>query len=67
VILTLVALAVSTHFIGLKFQQTFDSLLILGSLARGSASRHNPLATRSDDEKGETMAAMRRWRSVLRP
>lgn len=54
-ILTLVALAVSAHLIGLKFQQTLDGLLILGSLARGSTSRHNLLATRSDDEKGETM------------
>lgn len=44
--LTLVALAVGTYLVGLKFQQTLDGLLVLSSLARRSASRHNLWATR---------------------
>jgi hypothetical protein len=38
--LTLVAFTVGTYLVGLKFQQTFDSLLILSRLARCSATRH---------------------------
>jgi hypothetical protein len=40
--LTLVPFTVGTDLVGLEFQQTFDSLLVLSRLARRSASRHIP-------------------------
>lgn len=40
--LTLVSLAVGTGFVGLELEQILDCLLVLGGLARGYTSRHNP-------------------------
>ena len=54
--LTLVALAISANFVGFKFKQTLNGLLILGSLTRSSTARHNLLVLWEDGEKGETMA-----------
>lgn len=51
--LTLVAFAVGTYLVGLELQQTFYGLLVLGSLARRSASRHNLWATRGLKERKE--------------
>lgn len=55
--LTLVALAVGTDLVGLEFQQTLNCLLVLGSLTRGRASRHDLERSREIVGKEEAQVA----------
>jgi hypothetical protein len=41
--LTFVPFTIGTHLVVLKFQQTLDSLRILGGLPRGRTSRHSSM------------------------
>lgn len=56
--LTLVPFTVGTYLVVLEFQQSLDSLRVLGSLAWSRTSRHNSSNSRIDGERDrETMRA----------